>query len=364
MTLTDDATSEQNISARPGARRRVLAGAGIAAVAGVVAGWAPRAEAVTPAKMWRADYWATKQRGGTKISLALYRKRLGAPVAGQAARPVLFVVHGSSSSALPSFDLTVPGQPDYSLMDAFARLGFDVWTMDHEGYGRSARTDGNSDIASGAEDLAAAWEVVRRETGATKFHYMGESSGALRAGAFAVAHPDRVDRLVLAAFTYTGKGSPTLAKRAEQAEYYRTHNRLPRDAAMLRSIFTRDRPGTTDPAVADAFVAAEMPFGDSVPSGSYFDMTTRLPVVDPAAVHSPVLLIKGEYDGISSTDDLLNFFRLLPTGDKQFIILPGAAHSMILGTQRRAFWHAADAFLTLPQAGEGADAPQNPAHRK
>ena len=30
--------------------------------------------------------------------------------------------------------------------------------------------------------------------------------------------------LVLAAHTYTGKGSPTLAKRAEQVEYYRTHN--------------------------------------------------------------------------------------------------------------------------------------------
>ena len=47
------------------------------------------------------------------------------------------------------------------MMDAFARYGFDVWTMDHEGYGRSSRTDGNSDIASGVEDLKAAMVVDR-----------------------------------------------------------------------------------------------------------------------------------------------------------------------------------------------------------
>jgi alpha-beta hydrolase superfamily lysophospholipase len=50
-----------------------------------------------------------------------------------------FLVHGSSISARPSFDLTVPGAGEYSLMNVFARWGYDVWTMDHEGYGRSSR---------------------------------------------------------------------------------------------------------------------------------------------------------------------------------------------------------------------------------
>ena len=51
------------------------------------------------------------------------------------------------------------------MMDVFARYGFDVWTMDHENYGRSAQTSSNSDIASGVEDLKAAMAVVQRETG-------------------------------------------------------------------------------------------------------------------------------------------------------------------------------------------------------
>ena len=90
-----------------------------------------------------------------EVSLAVYRKRLPA-TAGETPRPVLFLVHGSSNSALSSFDLTVPGAGEYSTMNVFAGLGYDVWTMDHENYGRSSRTSGNSDIASGVADLIAA----------------------------------------------------------------------------------------------------------------------------------------------------------------------------------------------------------------
>ena len=226
----------------------------------------PRAD-----ELWSAEYVARKG----DVSLALYRKRIGPPQAGE--RPVLFLVHGSSVSAKPSFDLTVPGRGEYSLMNVFAGYGFDVWTMDHEGYGKSARTAGNSDVASGVEDLKAASEVVVRETGQPRAHFYGGSSGALRAAGFAMARPERVDRLILEAFTWTGKGSYTLGKRAEQVDYYRTHNRRPRGRDMIRSIFTRDKPGTSDPAVAEALADAELPFGDTIPTGTYLSATRSRP---------------------------------------------------------------------------------------
>src|SRR5258705_8096163 len=191
----------------------------------------------------RSDY--TVKKGD--VSLAVYRKRLP-PTAGEPPRPVVFLVHGSSNSGLSSFDLTVPGAGEYSTMNVFAGLGFDVWTMDHENYGRSSRTSGNSDIASGVEDLVAATELVIRETGQKQLHFMCESSGALRAGAFAMVRPGRVDRLVLNAFTYTGRNSPTLAKRAQQLDNFRTHNRRRRGREMVPSIFTRAPPGNSDPA--------------------------------------------------------------------------------------------------------------------
>jgi pimeloyl-ACP methyl ester carboxylesterase len=289
------------------------------------------------------EYQAVKTRDGKPINLTLYRKR-----AGNGRLPVLFLVHGSSMSALSSFDLHVPGPENYSMLTAFAQSGFDVWTMDHEGYGKSDRTDGNSDIASGVEDLKAAVEIVKRETGQTRYHFLGESSGALRAAAYAMVAPDRAGRLVLAAHTYTGKGSPTLAKRAENLEYFQTHNRRPRDKAMIESIFTRDHPGTTDPAVPAALIKSELVYGDTVPTGTYLDMTSKLPVVDPARILSPVLVVRGEHDGIASMDDLLDFFEKLPNGDKQFSVIAGAAHALATCKARFAFWYAAETFLKMP----------------
>src|SRR6266700_1511603 len=177
----------------PLARRTVIKGAGLGLVAGGFASALPapgaRAAAADGGEIWSSEYWAKKG----DIPLWMYRKRVGAPKPGEPARPVVFFVHGSSVTSR-AFDLHVPGKGEYSVMNEFARYGFDCWTMDHENYGKSGRTSGNADIASGVEDLKAAAEVLVRETGQNKYHFVGESSGALRAGAFAMAAPDRINR--------------------------------------------------------------------------------------------------------------------------------------------------------------------------
>jgi pimeloyl-ACP methyl ester carboxylesterase len=330
------------------ARRAVIKGTALGLSASVVAGLKgalalSAAQSSESGEIWSSEYWAKKG----DVPLWMYRKRLGAPQAGEPSRPVLFFVHGSSISSR-AFDLNVAGHGEYSVMNEFARYGFDCWTMDHENYGRSGRTSGNSDIASGVEDLKAAVEIVTRETGRHKFHFLGESSGALRAGAYAMVAPERIDRLVFAAFTYKGEGSPTLAKRAEQLAYFRSHNMRKRDRDMIRSITTRDKTGTSDPAAVEALADVELQFGDQVPTGTYLDMTANLPVVKPEKVLSPVLLVRGEYDGIATVADLQEFFNLLPNGDREFVILPGTAHSVVLATNRQLFWHVTRAFLTMP----------------
>jgi alpha-beta hydrolase superfamily lysophospholipase len=315
-------------------RRTVLAGA--------LATAAASAQASSP-KFQTNEYWA--QKGSVK--LYIYRKRAASAKAGQ---PVLLMVHGSSNSGRSSYDLATPGKGEYSLMNTFANLGYDCWTMDHENYGRSGQTSSNSDIASGVEDLKAAVELIAKETGQQKVSMLGESSGAIRVGAFAVAKPERVDRVVLGAFSYTGKGSPTLNERGKQLEYYKTHNRRLRDRAMIASIFTRDKAGTTDPSIGEFLANEELKYGDQVPTGTYLDMTANLPLVDPKRLKCPVLLIRGEYDGIATMEDLIDFYNQLPSGDRQFIVLPGIAHNMVLATNRHLFWHAVHGFLSMPKA--------------
>jgi len=325
----------------PIARRTVIAGAG----AGVALSFAPAAQAETRPDIQASEFWADK--GGVK--LALYRKRV-APKAGEQ-QPVLFLVHGSSNSARSSYDLTVPGKGEYSAMNILAGFGFDVWTMDHEGYGRSGSSGNNSDIASGVEDLKAAMPVVVRETGQHKAQVYGGSSGAIRAGAFAQAVPERVEKLVLAAFTYKGHGAAEIARRTAVAERYRNNPRRKRDAAMIRSIFTRDGlPSAYDLAVQEAIIAEELTFGDQIPSGTYLDMAVNLPLVDPKKVQCPVLMVRGAFDGNSTNEDLLDFYTQLPNGDRQFVILPHTAHSLGYSNNRHLLWYAVRNFLLAPPA--------------
>jgi len=262
---------------------------------------------------------------------------------------VLFLVHGSSFSGPTGFDLQVPGRPDYSLMDKFASYGFDVWTLDHEGYGRSDSTDGNSPISEGVHDLKAGMEVITRETGQTAAAFYGSSSGALRAAAFAEAYPEHTNKLTLDAFVYTGEGAPTLIERAKKMDQWTASNVRSVDRAFFLSIFTRDKPGTTEDGVAEALADTELKICDAVPTGTYIDMCSVLPVCDPTKTTCPVLIIRGEHDGIATEEDLLDYFNKLPTRDKQFVIIPGLAHVTFLGRNRARFWHVMKNFLNAPK---------------
>jgi pimeloyl-ACP methyl ester carboxylesterase len=262
-------------------------------------------------------------------------------------KPVFFLVHGSSFSGPTGFDLHVPGKSDFPLMEKFAEYGFDVWTLDHEGYGKSDSTDGNSPVAEGVHDLRAGMDIVARETGQNKFPFYGASSGALRAAAFAERHPQYAARLILDAFVYTGEGSPTLRERAKKTDIWTASNMREVDKPFFLSIFTRDKPGTSEDGVGEALADTELAICNQIPTGTYVDMCSNLPVNDPAKIQCPVLIVRGEHDCIATEQDLLNYFSLLPTADKQFII-PGLAHASHLGIHRARLWHAMRSFLETP----------------
>ncbi len=265
------------------------------------------------------EHWARKG----DVRLFLWEKPA---VSHVPARGTILFVHGSSMASQATFDLQIPGRP--SAMDHFAGLGFDTWCVDMEGYGRSDKSrDINSDTATGAEDLLAAADHIRDVRGAERLLLYGISSGALRAALFAQRHGERVGRLALDAFVWTGEGSSTLAERRTRLAEYRSRNRRPIDRAFVRGIFARDHPGTADDAVVEAFADAILALDDSMPTGTYVDMCANLPIVDPALIRVPTLIMRGEHDGIASLDDLLEFFRRLPGADKQFVVMPAVAHA-------------------------------------
>jgi pimeloyl-ACP methyl ester carboxylesterase len=145
-------------------------------------------------------------------------------------RVVLFV-HGAGTPAEVAFD--VPYE-DYSWMAYLAAAGFDVFSMDMTGYGRSTRPNVMNDvcnlspeqqkalghapcaathgaqlttIASDWDDLDAVVEYIRALRDVPRVSLLGWSLGGPRAGGYAARNPDKVAKLVLLAPAYNRSAS-------------------------------------------------------------------------------------------------------------------------------------------------------------
>jgi pimeloyl-ACP methyl ester carboxylesterase len=200
----------------------------------------------------------------------------------------------------------------------------------------------NADIACGADDLAAVSDYIIKNTNQKLLLY-GGSSGALRVGLFAQRHPERVKRIVLDALVYTGEGSPTLAERKKRLAQYRASNRRPISREFVRTIFTRDGQGDAyDPKVVELFADQVLALDDSMPTGTYVDMSANLPVLDPAKINVPTAILRGVWDGIATDQDVIDFFARLPNPDKQITVMPGIAHTSLRSKNWRMVYDLID----------------------
>ena len=149
-------------------------------------------------------------------------------------RVVLFV-HGAGTPAEVAFD--VPYE-DFSWMAYLAAAGFDVFSMDMTGYGRSTRPNVMNEvcnlsseqqtalgrapcqathavqlttIASDWDDIDAVVEYIRALRDVPRVSLVGWSLGGPRAGGYAARNPAKVAKLVLLAPAYnraSGRDSP------------------------------------------------------------------------------------------------------------------------------------------------------------
>ena len=293
------------------------------------------------------EHWTHRKTNEGDIKLFLWEKKASTkvPHAG-----TIFFVHGSSMASQPTFDLNVPGRPHSSAMDWFADHGFDTWTMDNEGYGRSSKHRGiNFDISNGADDLAAGSDYIMKHTGAKSLLMYGISSGALKAALFTERYPERVAKLALDAFVWTGEGSHTLEQRKKKLPEFLAKNRRAIDRAFVHSIFQRDHPDTVEQRVVEAFADAILTLDDSMPTGTYVDMCSKLPLLDPKKLTVPTIILRGEYDGIAGMDDLIDFYKLLPNMNKQFSVMRGISHASFQQKNYMMVYQILHSFFTMPE---------------
>lgn len=199
-----------------------LAAASAAACMLALAVDAAGAAEVTTSELFVPHLSTLAANAGELMPLHLHHKVLNDPD-NQTGRVVLFV-HGATVPSVPAFDLAYK---DYGWMDALARAGFDVWSMDMSGYGASGRPMMDDPcnvnpqqqeiiikhplaapcaphypvmfktVTSDWSEIDSAVDFIRHQTGVEKLNLVGWSAGGPRAGGYAAQHPEKVARLML-----------------------------------------------------------------------------------------------------------------------------------------------------------------------
>ncbi|MDH5708260.1 MAG: alpha/beta hydrolase [Hylemonella sp.] len=254
-------------------------------------------------------------------------------------RPVVVLAHGSATAGRESFDLQVPGRPSYSLMDFLAQQGFDVFALDVRGFGSSTRPDRHLTTEQAAGDLNAVVDFICQLRGVAQVNLMAWSWGTQYAGQFVMVQPHKVARYV--SYAQMHAQSPDLeARRPRLATFQRAPYIRITEAGWKLRFHSMTPDEANEPAVIEAFARAAAQVELKSPTGPQVDLLTRQPLVDPARMAVPVMMIHGQYDDVADLDGLWPFFKALPNPDKQYVVVPEGGHMLHLQKGHARFQHA------------------------
>ena len=272
----------------------------------------------------------------------------------------LLLVHGATFPAAVAFDLDYE---DASMMRHFARLGWDVFALDLEGYGESTRPptmdhpeafhDAKAPIGLEVTlaDVDRAVDFIRDLRGVDKVHLFGWSAGAFfEVPNYAVQAPDKVASMVLYGGRYANWNTPK--KQAEtDAKLNKVKVRfgLPADPSRMFSLSKEEYfiPGIL-PVYAAAHLASDPMSGAlggriRAPWGRFVGYGDHL--FDAAKITVPTLILYGEDDPIIRAGDNENLMAALGSERKEHIKIPKAGHMGMLEITNQQFYKAVRDFL-------------------
>jgi pimeloyl-ACP methyl ester carboxylesterase len=86
-----------------------------------------------------------------------------------------------------------------------------------------------------------------------------------------------------------------------------------------------------------------------MPTGTYVDMCSKLPLLDPNKLLAPTIVLRGEFDGIAGLDDLIDSYKLLPNSNKQFSVMAGISHASFQQKNYKMVYQILHSFYTMPE---------------
>lgn len=281
--------------------------------------------------------------------------RRGGNMAG---RVVLFI-HGAGTPAEVAFDAPADG---YSWMAHHAEAGFDTFSMDTTGYGRSTRPHAMNDIcnlsveqqqafvpalldapcepsyAFGATTIESDWhdidavvDYLRVLRDVQQVHFVGWSLGGPRAAGYTARHPEKVASVVLLAPAYSRRRSvePPASIPVPGAAFTK-QSHLDFTANWARQAGCANQ---VDPAVSDAVWEAML---ESDPVGATWGTGVRRAPRTAiwgwgkdavAGTKNPMLLVAGILDGQVPVTRVTEMYEDLGAQQKVLLDLGCASHN-------------------------------------
>jgi pimeloyl-ACP methyl ester carboxylesterase len=297
---------------------------------------------------------------------------------GPAPDRVALFIHGAGTPAEVAFD--VPYH-DYSWMAYLAHAGFDVFSMDMTGYGRSTRPAAMNDpcnltreqqaayvpalipapcaasyphqmttLASDWHDIDSVVDRIRALRHVDRLHLLGWSLGGPRSAGYAAQHSDKVSKLVLLAPAYN---------RTARAE---APAQAPADGAAMNTqsreefVANWDRqvgcPDQYEPATRDS-VWSEMISSDPV-GATWGSGARRAPQVTTwgwtqavvTKTQIPTLMVSGVHDKQVNPDRVRELYTDLGSPKKIFVDLACSSHNAMWEKNHLLLFQASLEWLT------------------
>lgn len=265
------------------------------------------------------------------LTLALWAREVSRP------KGVIVLLHGRTWSALPDFDLQVPGE-QRSVMQSLNARGYSAFALDMRGYGKTPRdATGWLTPDRAARDVTQVLEWLAKEKKIQRPVLLGWSYGSLVAQLTAQRSPQLMSALIL--FGYP-RDPAKLVFPDEAPEPARAANT--REAAASDFI----SPQVTPKKLIDAYVVAALA-ADPV-RVDWRNQQAEFQALDPSKVTVPTLLMHGERDPLAPLDAQARLFVGLGTADKQWVVLSGGDHAALIEDTHAAFIAAIVAFVSRP----------------
>ncbi|HWQ70420.1 MAG TPA: alpha/beta fold hydrolase [Patescibacteria group bacterium] len=287
---------------------------------------------------------------------------------------VILFVHGVPGPGSVMFDLAIPG---YSWLEYVAERGFDAFSLDIRGFGRSTRPPEmkespyqNLPLVRADQvmrDIDVAVDYIRSKRKVDKVNIIGYSIGASWSALYATLHPEKVGKLVMYGAIY-GKNSTFISTFGDPTNPDRPNLEMGAYRYLSQKELLDQWDGWIKPElqdewrdkeVIDAWISALLgsdptakqrsPESIQVPNGPYIDwheIHAGRSLFDPARIRASTMIVRGSAEELmtnEAADELLQ--RLTSAPIKRRLDIGDSTHYAILEKNRLQLYRGVLNFL-------------------